>query len=237
MYQFDEDRPTPHLLHDIAKGNIWDSKALNIFGFNRTVGTAFETLWDDGGNYVFPSSALVMSAVSSSASDTMNLLISGLDANYNEITETVTLAGTSAVQTTLSFLRINSAVILSGSNVGNISISNGGTNYAYISATLGTTQACIYTVPAGHSIYLFRIDCTSGTNNGQKYLTIRNLVCNESGRKLRVSEATFSTSQVSFDRQVPFKIEEKTDFSFEAKSSASENEVSIFIEAILVRES
>lgn len=237
MYQFDEDRPTPNFLHDVAKGNIWDSKALNIFGFNRTVGTAFETLWDDGGNYVFPSSALVMSAVSSSASDTMNLLISGLDANYNEITETVTLAGTSAVQTTLSFLRINSAVILSGSNVGNISISNGGTNYAYISATLGTTQACIYTVPAGHSIYLFRIDCTSGTNNGQKYLTIRNLVCNESGRKLRVSEATFSTSQVSFDRQVPFKIEEKTDFSFEAKSSASENEVSIFIEAILVRES
>lgn len=237
MYQFDEDRPTPNFLHDVAKGNIWDSKALNIFGFNRTVGTAFETLWDDGGNYVFPSSALVMSAVSSSASDTMNLLISGLDANYNEITETVTLAGTSAVQTTLSFLRINSAVILSGSNVGNISISNGGTNYAYISATLGTTQACIYTVPAGHSIYLFRIDCTSGTNNGQKYLTIRNVVCNESGRKLRVSEATFSTSQVSFDRQVPFKIEEKTDFSFEAKSSASENEVSIFIEAILVRES
>lgn len=237
MYQFDEDRPTPNFLHDVAKGNIWDSKALNIFGFNRTVGTAFETLWDDGGNYVFPSSALVMSAVSSSASDTMNLLISGLDANYNEITETVTLAGTSAVQTTLSFLRINSAVILSGSNVGNISISNGGTNYAYISATLGTTQACIYTVPAGHSVYLFRIDCTSGTNNGQKYLTIRNLVCNDSGRKLRVSEATFSTSQVSFDRQVPFKIEEKTDFSFEAKSSASENEVSIFIEAILVRES
>lgn len=237
MYQFDEDRPTPNFLHDVAKGNIWDSKALNIFGFNRTVGTAFETLWDDGGNYVFPPSALVMSAVSSSASDTMNLLISGLDANYNEITETVTLAGTSAVQTTLSFLRINSAVILSGSNVGNISISNGGTNYAYISATLGTTQACIYTVPAGHSIYLFRIDCTSGTNNGQKYLTIRNVVCNESGRKLRVSEATFSTSQVSFDRQVPFKIEEKTDFSFEAKSSASENEVSIFIEAILVRES
>ena len=237
MYQFDEDRPTPNFLHDVAKGNIWDSKALNIFGFNRTVGTAFETLWDDGGNYVFPSSALVMSAVSSSASDTMNLLISGLDANYNEITETVTLAGTSAVQTTLSFLRINSAVILSGSNVGNISISNGGTNYAYISATLGTTQACIYTVPAGHSIYLFRIDCTSGTNNGQKYLTIRNVVCNDSGRKLRVSEATFSTSQVSFDRQVPFKIEEKTDFSFEAKSSASENEVSIFIEAILVRNS
>jgi hypothetical protein len=35
---------------------------------------------------------------------------------------------------------------------------------------------------------------------------------------------------------VPFKIEEKTDFHFEAKSSASSNEAAIFIEAILVRD-
>lgn len=237
MYQFDEDRPTPNFLHDVAKGNIWDSRPLNIFGFNRTVGTSFETLWDDGGNYAYPSSALVMSVVSSSTSDTMEVLISGLDANYVEITETVTLTGTSAVTTSKSFLRINSAIILSGSNVGNITISNGGVTYAYIQAELGTTQSSVYTVPANHSVYLFRIDCTSGTNNGQKYLTIRNVLKTHGGRILRVAEATFSTSQVSFDRQVPFKIEEKTDFHFEAKSSASDNEVSIFIEAILVENS
>ena len=99
MYQFDEDQPTPNFLHDVAKGNIWDSRPLNIFGFNRAVGISFETLWDDGGNYAYPSSALVMSAVSSSASDTMDVLISGLDANYVQITETVTLTGTSAVTT------------------------------------------------------------------------------------------------------------------------------------------
>ena len=29
MYQFDEDMPTPNFLHDVAKGNIWDSRALN----------------------------------------------------------------------------------------------------------------------------------------------------------------------------------------------------------------
>ena len=237
MYQYDEDMPTPNFLHDVAKGNIWDSRPLNIFGFNRTVGTDFETLWDDGGSYVYPSSALVMSAVSSSASDTMSVLIVGLDADYNEITETVTLNGITPVSTNLSFFRINSAAILSGENLGNISISSGGTKYAHIGIGIGTTQACVYTVPAGHSVYLFRIDCTSGTNNGQKYLTIRNVVCNEIGRKLRVAEATFSTSMVSFDRQVPFKLSEKSDFSFESKSSSSENEVSIFVEAILVKDS
>jgi hypothetical protein len=236
MYQYHKDRPTPHLLHDIVKGNMWDTRPVNIFGFNKTVGIAFETLWDDGGNYVYPSSAVQMDATSSSASDTMDVKISGLDANYDEISETVTLTGTGTVTTTASFLRINSAIILSGSNVGDITISNGGTTYAFIGATLGTTQSSVYTVPAGHSLYLFRIDVCSGTNNGQKYLTFRNVAKTHTGRTLRVAEATFSTSQVSFDRQVPFKIGEKTDFHFEAKSSASENEVSIFIEAILVKD-
>lgn len=237
MYQYDEDQPTPNFLHDVAKGIIWDSEPLNIFGFNRLVGTTFEALWDSGGDYIYPPSALVMSASSSSAADTMDVLIVGLDSSYNEIRETVTLSGVTPVSTSASFLRINSAVILAGSNVGNISISSGGVTYAFIGAGIGTTQSSVYTVPAGHSIYLFRIDCTSGTNNGQKFLTIRNVTCTHTGRKLRVAEATFSTSMVSFDRQVPFKIGEKTDFHFEAKSSASENEVSIFIEAILVKES
>lgn len=236
MYQFDEVRPTPHFLHDVAKGNIWDSQALNIFGFNRTVGTTYETIWDDSANYVYPSSAVAMDVVSSSALDTMQVLINGLDANYEAISETVTLTGTSAVTTSTAFFRINSAVILSGSNAGDISISNGGTKYAFIGAEIGTTQSSVYTVPAGHSIYLFRIDCTSGTVNGQKYLYLRNVATNSAGRTLRVTEATFFES-VSFDRQVPFKIEEKTDFHFEAKSSSSTNEVSLFVEAILVRNS
>lgn len=236
MYQFDEDRPTPHLLHDVAKGNIWDTKPLNIFGFNRTVGTSYETVWDDGGDYVYPSSAVAMDVVSSSASDAMQVLISGLDANYDQISETVTLTGTSAVTTSTSFFRINSAVILTGSNVGDISISNGGTKYAFIGAEIGTTQSSVYTVPAGHSIYLFRIDCTSGTVNGQKFLYLRNVATNSAGRTLRVTEATFFES-VSFDRQVPFKIGEKTDFHFECKSSASTNEVSLFVEAIIVKDS
>jgi len=236
MYQYHKDRPTPHLFHDIVKGNMWDTRPLNIFGFNRTVGTAFETLWDDGGNYTFLTSAATMDIISSSASDTMQVLISGLDANYNEISETLTLNGTTSVSGTTAFLRINSAIILAGSNVGNITISSGGQTYAFIGATLGTTQSSVYTVPAGHSLYLTRIDVCSGTNNGNKFLTFRNVVTTSAGRTLRVAEATFSTSQVSFDRQVPFKIGEKSDFHFEAKSSSSENEVSIFIEAILVKD-
>jgi hypothetical protein len=237
MYQFDEARPTTHFLHDVAKGNIWDSKPLNVFGFNRNIGGVYEPIWNNSGSYTFPSSGLIMSLVSTSASDTMSVLINGLDINHQIITETVTLTGTVAVQTSLSFYRINSAVILSGLNVGNISISNGGTVYGFIEADSGTTQAAIYTVPENHSLYLFRIDVLSATANPNKFITFRNVVTSSLGRTLKVAEATFATSQVSFDRQVPFVIGEKSDFLFEAKSSSGENEVSIFIETILVRNS
>jgi hypothetical protein len=235
MYQHHQDRPTPHHGFDIAKGNIWDSEAVNIFGFNKVIGTTFETVWNDGGNYTYPTSAVQMSLVSSSASDTMAVVINGLDSNYEKITESVTLSGTTPVTTSLSFYRINNAIIASGSNVGDITISNGGTTYAFIEAELGTTQAAIYTVPAGHSLYLFRIDANSATTNGQKYLTIRNVVTTN-GRTLRVAEATFATSMISYDRQIPFKVVEKTDFHFEAKSSSADNEMGLFIEAVLVKD-
>ena len=225
---------SPHYLFDVAKGIVFGHTSLNIFGFNRDVATDYETIWNDGGSYLYPTSALTMSVSSDSASDTMPVLISGLDINYNPITATVTLNGTTPVIANVNFFRINSAVILSGSNVGNISISNGGIKYGFIEAELGITQACIYTVPAGHCLYLFRIDVNSATTNGQKYIFIRNKVTTN-GRTLRVSEATFSTSQVSYDRQVPFKIAEKSDFQFEAKSSSSVNEIAIFIEAVLVK--
>ncbi len=176
-----------------------------------------------------------MDLVSTSTSDTMDVLVNGLDANYDEISETVTLTGTVAVTTSASFLRINSAVILGGNNAGDISISNGGTTYGFIGTNLGATQACVYTVPAGHSLYLFRIDFNSATTNGNKYVTVRNRLSTDTGRILHVAEATFAVSQVSYDRQVPFKIAEKTDFEFQAKSSSSTNEVAVFVEAVQVK--
>jgi hypothetical protein len=236
MYQYHYQRPTPHLLFDIAKGKMYDSEAVNIFGFNRDVNGSFETVWNDGDAYVYPTSALTMTAVSSSVSDTMSVLVSGLDANYDQISETITLTGTVAVTLSTQFYRINSAVILSGNNAGNITIANGGVTYAFIEAGTGATQACLFTVPNGYDLYLFRITANSATATGSQYLTIRNALRTSTGRELKVAEATFAESQVNYDRQIPFKIAEKTDFQFEAKSSSSTNQIAIFVEAVLVKQ-
>ena len=236
MGYFHEDVDSPHALLEIASERMPEVVPVNICGFSRTVGTTFQTIWNDGGQYVHPSAAVQMSCVSTSASDTMTIVISGLDANYETIAEIVQLNGTTPVTTTNLFYRINSATILSGSNVGDITVSEGGTVYANIEATLGTTQACVYTVPADHSLYIFRISLTSGTVNSNKYITYRNRVDSSTGRVLRVAEATFQLNMQTFDRQIPFRIAPKSDFQFEAKSSSGTNELSIFVEALLMRD-
>lgn len=236
MGYFHEDVDSPHAMLEIASERMSEVVPVNIFGFSRTVGTTFQTIWNDGGQYVHPSAAIQMSCVSTSASDTMTIVISGLDANYETIAEIVQLNGTTPVTTTNSFYRINSATILSGSNVGDITVSESSTIYAHIEATLGTTQACVYTVPADHSLYIFRISLTSGTVNSNKYITYRNRVDSSTGRVLRVVEATFQQNMQTFDRQIPFRIASKSDFQFEAKSSSGTNELSIFVEALLMKD-
>lgn len=223
---------SPHALLEVSSKRLPGVTPYNIFGVNRAVGTGWETVWNGPANYVYPSSALQMSLVSSSAADTMAVAISGLDANYNQIADLVTLNGLTPVTTNLNFYRINSAAILSGSNVGNISISNGGTVYGYIEAELGATQTCSFTVPVNCSLYIFRINVASGTANGNQYISYRNTVRSSNGRVLRVAEGSFNNNIQSFDRQIPFRIDEKTDFRFEAKSSNASNVLSVFVEAL-----
>jgi hypothetical protein len=225
----------PNGLLAVAAGQVSDAQVVNIFGVNHDLGSTYETLWNYGGVYSYPSSAASLSCVSSSASDTMAVLLVGVDANYYPITDTVTLNGTTPVTSAKAFLRLNQAVILAGSNVGNITVTSGATVVGYIAIGEGLTQSCNYTVPVNHSLYIYRIDLTSGTVNPNKYITYRNVTRTSEGRVLRVATATWQNDMQSFDRQVPFKVAQKTDFQFEAKSSSGSNTVSIFVEAILAR--
>jgi hypothetical protein len=237
MSQFLGNMSTPNVLFDVARGNLEGASAVNLFGFNKLVGSEFEIIWNDGGQYIYPVAAVAMTVTTDNVDDYgKQVQIQGLDANYDMLSEIVTLADGGVVTNSL-FFRINLAIMVTDENIGNVSITNNSIKYGYIESLIGITQACLYTVPRNHSLYLFRIDANSATANQNSYITIRNVTCSSAGLKLRVAEATFATSQVSYDRQVPFKLPEKTDFSFEAKSSHSTNEVAVFVEAVLVRTS
>ena len=81
------------------------------FGYNAAVSSTEETVWMQGGRYVWPTSASTMTISSADANDTsagtgaQTVTINGLDANYAEISETVTMDGQIAATTTNSYLR------------------------------------------------------------------------------------------------------------------------------------
>ena len=217
----------------IAKGESNDYSARNIFGYNSTVGTSYIPLWENNTAYTYPTQPLTMTVTSNVADNGVQVRIIGLDGDYNVITEVVTLAV--SVATTQQFFRINDVVTISGNAANDITVSNGGITYAKVRGGDGKNQASIYTVPAGHSLYLVRIDAfcaTAAQNNRQIYF--RNLACLPSGVKLRVAETSFLET-MHIQRQVPFRYNEKTDIEFQLHGSAGEQFVSVFGEAILCK--
>ena len=217
----------------IAKGESNDYSARNIFGYNSTVGTSYIPLWENNTVYTYPTQPLTMTVTSNVADNGVQVRIIGLDGDYNVITEVVTLAV--SVATTQQFFRINDVVTISGNAANDITISNGGITYAKVRGGDGKNQASIYTVPAGHSLYLVRIDAfcaTAAQNNRQIFF--RNLACLPSGVKLRVAETSFLET-MNIQRQVPFRYNEKTDIEFQLHGSAGEQFVSVFGEAILCK--
>lgn len=217
----------------IAKGESNDYSARNIFGYNSAVGTSYIPMWENNTAYTYPTQPLTMTVTSNVADNGVQVRIIGLDGDYNVITEVVTLAV--SVATTQQFFRINDVVTISGNAVNDITISNGGITYAKVRGGDGKNQASIYTVPAGHSLYLVRIDAfcaTAAQNNRQIFF--RNLACLPSGVKLRVAETSFLET-MHIQRQVPFRYNEKTDIEFQLHGSSGEQFVSVFGEAILCK--
>jgi hypothetical protein len=231
-YEFDTNNTISPLI-DIARGYYREMRPINLFGFNRVIGTEFESIFNDGGGaYPFLASASVLSCVSSSAIDTTGLYIEGLDANYNPISETVTLSGTTPVSTTQQFFRINKARMATTTNVGNVSVKVSTDTLAYIEAGAGSHQAIVYTVPADSKLFVASVSFASGTVNPNKYITgIARTV--KSGLVQRFWQSTWSVGFLQFDIKVPFVIPEKTDFEFQVKSSSGENEIDCYLAGFL----
>ena len=223
----------------VARGQVAYHSVRNIFGFATAIGTAFRTPWELANTNALPliSTASQLDVASSDAGDTSQVVrLIGLDADYNEIAENVSLNGTSTVTTTNSFKAINDFITTSGNCAGNVTAKISTTVYAQITAGTGRNQASIFTVPASHSLYLTRIDAFSATATGaSKYITFLNKNTFSDGRVFNVAETTFA-QRMDIMRVGPFKVPEKTTLEFQAKTNSSTAEVGIFGEGFLIRE-
>lgn len=153
---------------EISKGNVVGHSKVNKFGRNTDIdtGTTPEDIWDAGGIWVPPTTARLHNIVSNSANDTSagsgtrTIQIFGLDASFDEQTETVTLNGTTDVTTANTYTRIFRMISLTaGSSRVNEGIINAtaqtdGTVTAQINVGKGQTLMAIYTVPNGKTAYI-----------------------------------------------------------------------------------
>lgn len=166
---------------DVSRGRVRNHSSFHGFGLNSDVSTVIETIWTVGGQYVYPSSALQMSIVSSSASDTAagtglrTLLLDGLDADRGVITEIITLNGLTPVLSTKNYLRINGATALTAgtttTNVGTITISNAGTTYSAIQPLDGRSQNALYSAPANSAIYVTALNFSTAQGKAAEIST------------------------------------------------------------------
>jgi hypothetical protein len=223
----------------VARGQVVGHETVNIQGYNSSMPTSFRAPWElaDSVAYVFPSAAVAMTFSSGSA-ETVTMTVVGLDANYLLKTATVTFtASTTGVVTsgTSTFYRINRMVITSGTSVGNITAANGGTTYARINAGAGTSQAAIYTVPAGNTFYLQRAYALTHNNGNQNctYRVYSQTVVNGVTTPTIVLTAPFVGSYNSL-RVVPRAYVEKTDIQWQLNQSTAAPG-SVQIEGTLIR--
>ena len=226
----------------IAQGEVVNTSVRNIFGVQPNIGDGYHPVWELAQDYVYPSVATTLD-VQTAATDTATIKIIGLDADYNEISETVVLNGiTLTDQTTNSeFLRVNDVITIAGNATGDITIvESGGSNVvAKVIGGTGRNQAALYTVPAGCEFHLTRLNgftADTGASPNERTAFFRNYVVLPSGVILRVAELAFHNS---FDiyRTNPFKYSEKTDIQFQMRQAQANSavEVSIFAEGILVK--
>ena len=222
----------------VARGQISYHTVLFKYGYNPNIINVNETIWDAGGIYAYPASALAMTVTSASgATDAgVKVTLSGLDANYLNQTEEVTLNASGTFTTTNTYLRVSRAFVSGATSpAGNITITNGGTTYAQITSGENQTLMAVYTVPAGKTLYINQGTATHGTDTSGAYMTIR-FMTRESGGVFRTrTKIDVTGGEILFPFTYPIRLEEKTDLEVRAICNKNQiNAVSATFEGVLI---
>ena len=237
----------------ISRGHSIGYRTLYKFGYNPDVDTQEETVWGNAGNYIWLDSAVNMFVSSTSVNDSgtgtgaRTILIQGLDENYNEIEETITLNGQTQVTTQLSYLRIyRSFVTLAGSNQGTSGViymgssgSTGGVpnSSVYASISIGNqTQIAAYTVPAGYTLYVDEINFTAAVSQSNKLVHCK---FNSRDYESNVFRTRFvqviQSNQLIQSFKYPQGFAEKTDLECRVSTDTSNTAIGASFQGVLIK--
>jgi hypothetical protein len=224
----------------VARNMITGHKHLFKYGNNADINGTLETIWSHSTLYVYPPAAMQMTVSSTSANDTgtgtgaQTISVQGLDADYNEIAETVVLNGRNAVTTTNAFIRVfRSFVITAGSTntaqgtiyIGTGTITGGVPATVYAEIPLGENQTlmALWTVPANYTLYLYRGTFSAASNNIAQYILGKFMVRPFGGVFRNAADVTANSNLIPYDFEVPLAIQQKSDIEARAIALTGSN--------------
>jgi hypothetical protein len=245
---------------DFSRGLHANQDSVHKYGKNAiTPNGSFADIWSYGPTlpvYPWPEAAeTVRIRAGGNAADTAaglgarSVTIFGLDENWNEVTETIATAGASAsTPTVITFrrvyrVRVAAVGALNVSNTGTILIENTASTdvLAEVRAGVGSTEQTHYTIPAGLTGYISRVDAQvrTGTNKDAdiRFLTRTNVGNGDAapyGPNIIVDQwdglADFASAEYSAFRVYP----EKTDIWFSAQGNGATTSVVITYDVFLL---
>ena len=240
MSQFMDMIRLPNYGLGVAKGQFDDITHIHKFGAVPAMSqNQTGTIWDvDDTTYPWSSfdTAGTLSIPAVNASDNgKSIVLVGLDNDYLELTETVTVSSSGATTTTQSFKRIFRAYVTNGSvtNVGDIVVQKGGTTVATIKAGKAQTLMAVYTVPAGKTGYLLKgvATCQAGADaTGDMFVRYFG---QDSFRVGHTFEVSGTGGEYNYDFGVPVKIPAKSDIDVRCSVRSNNARVTAAFDIIL----
>ena len=229
-------------LHDIQRKT---GKFIRKFGTHDDVDSSVsinEAIWsyaNVAGDYEFLSNSGETLYISSGNDlDTQEIVVQGLDENFEEKSVLVVLTGTSRIAIPGLWTRVNRAYNNGNSDTsGTVYIYKGGANTLGIPDTASEVKAvienghnqtmqAIYSVPAGQELNLssFHLSADPKTSNSTIDLTIV-LCVREHGKVFRTQEivAVNNSSPTVVHYDMPIQIPEKSDVLFKILSCTANN--------------
>lgn len=229
---------------EVAKGNVPNHALITKFGHNDDIDTGSipEDIWNYGGAFVAPTAARVHALVSTSINDTAagtgarTVLIRGVNATYTATTETVTLNGTTPVNTVNSYLHIHLMQITTTGtglvNAGEITATaaTDGTVTCLINTSQGQSESAIYLVPLGYTAYVMKIRArmNNATANSAAEVSLYTLPFGMGWQlktKIGVNNSGSSYAENNYSDSAPFIIPEKSWIKLRCDSVTNNNTI------------
>jgi len=227
---------------NIARGLVKGTSVIHKFGAVPELSNgATGTVWDVN-DTVYPWSAWdtagVITVDRASASDAnKQVVVVGLDQDYNPVTETITLTNATGNLSTGTFKRVFRAFVVDGdTNVGLVSIKKDGTTVAAITAGKAQTLMAVLTIPANHTGYLCKGTASAqASSDGTGNMFVR-YFGQSSFRVGHTFEVFGAGGQYVYDFTVPIEIPEKSDIDVRVSGRTNKGRFTAAFDVILIKD-